>query len=151
TTPPPPSWRRVARLSSRPGWRGARPSARAPGSARATAARASICSATSARRRSPGGSRGCGSTRAAGSRGRPTRPTGATSPAAAGRVARLWVDASRSLPGRLDPATGRVELDAGDGDVLDALCEAVLARGGEVIPVAAEQLPSPTGAAAELR
>jgi len=71
--------------------------------------------------------------------------------AIAGRVARLWVDASRSLPGRLDPATGRVELDAGDGDVLDALCEAVLARGGEVIPVAAEQLPSPTGAAAELR
>jgi len=71
--------------------------------------------------------------------------------ALAGRVARLWVDASRALPGRLDPATGCIVAGVGDDDALDALCEAVLARGGEVIPVEAAQLPSPTGAAAELR
>jgi hypothetical protein len=71
--------------------------------------------------------------------------------AIAGRVQRLWVDAGRGLPGRLDPATGRVVAGTGDDDALDALCEAVLVRGGEVVPVDADQLPSPTGAAAELR
>jgi len=55
------------------------------------------------------------------------------------------------VPGRLDPETGRILPGAGDDDTLDALCEAVLARGGEVIPVSADQLPSPTGAAAALR
>lgn len=69
--------------------------------------------------------------------------------ALASRVQRLWVDATRSLPGRLDPAVGQ-PVD-GDGDVLEALCEHVLARGGEVIPVDGALLPSGTGAAAELR
>jgi hypothetical protein len=69
--------------------------------------------------------------------------------ALAGRVSRLWVDAARELPGSLDPVTGHVV--AGEGDALDALCEVVLARGGDVIPVEAAHLPSPTGAAAELR
>jgi hypothetical protein len=70
--------------------------------------------------------------------------------AAAGRVRRLWVDAARALPGRVDPHSGRVLEGAGDDDVLDALAELVLVRGGEVVPVAAASLPSATGAAAEL-
>jgi hypothetical protein len=68
-----------------------------------------------------------------------------------GRIARLWVDATRVVPGGLDPATGQLVPGHGDDDVLDALCEAVLVRGGEVVPVDAGLLPSPTGAAAELR
>jgi hypothetical protein len=71
--------------------------------------------------------------------------------ALAGRVSRLWVDATRAVPGRLDPTTGHVVPGRGDDDALDALCEAVLVRGGEVVPVDAASLPSPTGAAAELR
>jgi len=69
--------------------------------------------------------------------------------ALAGRVSRLWIDATRAVPGRLDPHTGQAV--AGDGDALDALCELVLARGGDVIPVDAAHLPSASGAAAELR
>jgi hypothetical protein len=71
--------------------------------------------------------------------------------ALAGRVLRLWVDAARALPGRIDPNTGQVVASEGADDVLDALCELVLARAGDVIPVEAGQLPSSTGAAAELR
>jgi hypothetical protein len=72
------------------------------------------------------------------------------SAALAGRVQRLWVDATRTLPGRLDPGTGRCRPDGPD-DLLDALSEAVLRRGGDVQPIEAERLPSPTGVAAELR
>lgn len=68
-----------------------------------------------------------------------------------GRVSRLWVDSTRSLPGRLDPTSARIVPGVGDDEVLDALCEAVLARGGEAVPIDAAHLPSPTGAAAELR
>lgn len=70
--------------------------------------------------------------------------------AVAGRVRRLWIDAARSIAGRIDPETGRVVAGGGDDDVLDALAEIVVARGGEVIPVAGSSLPSGTGAAAEL-
>ncbi|MEB2343281.1 MAG: hypothetical protein OZ948_00900 [Deltaproteobacteria bacterium] len=71
--------------------------------------------------------------------------------ALAGRVWRLWIDAERSLAGRLDPDTGCTLRGDGYGDALDALCELVLARGGEVIPVDAARLPSANGVAAELR
>ncbi len=70
--------------------------------------------------------------------------------ALAGRIQRLWVDATRSLPGSLDPATGRVQTDGSD-DLLDVLTEVVLRHGGDVQPIEAERLPSPTGVAAELR
>jgi len=65
-----------------------------------------------------------------------------------GRVRRLWVDAERSIPGRLDANGARIA-GAGDDDVLDAIVQVVLARGGEVIPLPAASLPS-SGAAAEL-
>jgi hypothetical protein len=70
--------------------------------------------------------------------------------AIAGRVRRLWLDAERRIAGRIDPQTGRTLEGAGDDDVLDALAELVLARGGEVIPVPAAALPSASGLAAEL-
>jgi len=71
--------------------------------------------------------------------------------ALAGRVQRLWVDATRAVPGRIDGQTGAVVPGSGDDDALDALAELVLARGGEVIPIDGARLPSATGAAAELR
>ena len=70
--------------------------------------------------------------------------------AVAGRVRRLWLDAERAIAGRIDRQSGRSTDAAGDDDVLDALAEIVLARGGEVIPVPASALPSATGVAAEL-
>jgi hypothetical protein len=72
--------------------------------------------------------------------------------AVAGRVRRLWLDAARRVRGRLDPATGRIDLvGAPDDDVLDALVEAVLVRGGEVVPVGPRAVGlGPTGLAAEL-
>ncbi len=73
-----------------------------------------------------------------------------TAAALAGRVARLWVDATRRLPGRLEATTGRCVPD-GENDVLDAIVELVLRHGGEVHPIDAGRLPSTTGAAAELR
>ena len=69
--------------------------------------------------------------------------------AVSGRVRRLWVDAEQGVPGRLD-AAGRVVAGSAADDALDGLVEAVLARGGEVIPMPAASLPSKTGAAAEL-
>lgn len=72
------------------------------------------------------------------------------SAALVGRVPRLWVDATRTLPGSLDPVSGRCRPDGPD-DLLDALSEAVLRRGGDVQPIEAERLPSPTGVVAELR
>jgi hypothetical protein len=73
------------------------------------------------------------------------------SAAVAGRVRRLWLDGDRALAGGVDPATGRTLPGAADEDVLEALAELVLSRGGEVRIVAGSNLPSPTGAAAELR
>jgi len=70
--------------------------------------------------------------------------------AVAGRVRRLWLDADRHIAGRIDRKTGRSLEGTGDDDVLDALAEIVLARGGEVIPVPATALPSATGVAADL-
>jgi hypothetical protein len=72
--------------------------------------------------------------------------------AVAGRVRRLWLDSARSSAGRLDPETGRIGPGAPDDDVFDALAEAVLVRGGDVIPLSAAAARSlaPTGIAAEL-
>lgn len=72
--------------------------------------------------------------------------------ALAGRVRRLIVDAGLRVPGRIDPATARsVPAGEADGDVLDALAAAVLARGGEVIVADPGEMPTDTGVAAELR
>lgn len=75
--------------------------------------------------------------------------------AAAGRVATLLLEAGRHLPGRVDPATGRIEpADLSHpeiDDVLDDLGDLVASKGGQVLVVPAERMPAPTGLAAIYR
>jgi hypothetical protein len=75
--------------------------------------------------------------------------------AIAGRIETLLIEADRLLPGRIDGASG--EIAPGDladpqvDDVLDDLGEYVLRKGGEVVIVPAERMPSRSGAAAIYR
>jgi AcrR family transcriptional regulator len=75
--------------------------------------------------------------------------------ALAGRVATLLVEADRTIPGRIDPATGLIE--EGDlshpeiEDMLDDLAEMVLRTKGEVVVVPTTRMPSTTGLAATYR
>jgi len=75
--------------------------------------------------------------------------------AVAGRVGTLLIEADRHIPGRIDYASGRIE--AGDlthpeiGDVLDDLGELVLKKGGQIVVVPAERMPTQTGIAAIYR
>lgn len=75
--------------------------------------------------------------------------------AVAGRIATLLIEAGREIPGRVDAATGKLqstdlshpEVD----DVLDDLGELMLSKGGEVVVVPSERMPTKTGAAATCR
>jgi hypothetical protein len=73
----------------------------------------------------------------------------------AGRVGLLMVEADRKVAGRFDPATGRVQFgklaDPDIDDLLDDLAEAVLKRGGDVVVVPRDRMPTDTGAAAIYR
>ena len=75
--------------------------------------------------------------------------------AAAGRVATLLIETDRQIAGRLDGATGRVEVaDLSHpqvDDLLDDLGELVGKMGGQVLVVPAEQMPGRTGLAATYR
>lgn len=75
--------------------------------------------------------------------------------AVAGRVETLLIDAERLFPGHIDATSGAIttaNLAHPDvDDVLDDLGEIVLKKGGEVIIVPAERMPSKTGAAAIYR
>ena len=75
--------------------------------------------------------------------------------AAAGRVATLLIESDRQIPGRLDSATGRVEVaDLGHpqvDDILDDLGELVGKMGGRVLVIPAEQMPGRTGLVATYR
>jgi hypothetical protein len=75
--------------------------------------------------------------------------------AVAGRVGSLLVDADRHVPGRLDPATGGVEFDDPAhpevDDLLDDLAELVLDKGGEVVVVPSDRMPTESGLAAVYR
>ena len=75
--------------------------------------------------------------------------------AIAGRVETLLIEADRLIPGRFDAATGAVAMAELDNprvdDLLDDLGEHVLRKGGEVIIVPAERMPTRTGAAAIYR
>jgi hypothetical protein len=79
----------------------------------------------------------------------------AASAAAAGRVGRLLIEAERVVPGKLDRATGRIEhVDLDDADVddlLDEVAELVLGKGGSVVVVPSERMPTETGLAAIYR
>ena len=72
-----------------------------------------------------------------------------------GRVETLLIEADRQIAGRLDGATGRVELsslsDPHTDDLLDDLGELVAQKGGTVLVIPAERMPSRTGLAAIYR
>lgn len=75
--------------------------------------------------------------------------------AVSGRVATLLIESDRQIAGRLDGATGRIEVaDLSDpqvDDLLDDLGEIVEQMGGRVVVVQAEQMPCRTGLAAIYR
>lgn len=74
---------------------------------------------------------------------------------AVGRVATLMIEAVRKIPGRIDSATGEIEF--GDlshpevDDVLDDLGELALKKGGQIVIVPAERMPTDTGIVAIYR
>lgn len=74
----------------------------------------------------------------------------------AGRVRTLLLEADRVVPGVIDRETGEIwpespALAGNTGDMLDDLVEMVLLRGGEVVVVPQERMPSSTGLAAVYR
>jgi hypothetical protein len=75
--------------------------------------------------------------------------------AVAGRVATLLIEADRQIPGRMDPVTGRIKFEdlahPEVDDLLDDLGELVLKRGGQVLVVPTERMPTGTGIAAIYR
>lgn len=77
------------------------------------------------------------------------------SAAASGRVDKLMVEADREIPGQIDASTGHLE--PGDithpetSDVLDDLAELVMNKGGQVVVVPHDRMPTGTGAAAIYR
>jgi len=75
--------------------------------------------------------------------------------AASGRVATLLIERDRHWPGRLDAATGRIEVgDLADpqvNDLLDDLGALVEGRGGQVLVLPKAQMPGLTGLAAIYR
>lgn len=72
-----------------------------------------------------------------------------------GRVETLLLDTARQVPGWIDSLSGTVTLgdmeDPHIDDVLDDLGEHVLARGGEVVMVPTDRMPTRTGLAAIYR
>ena len=75
--------------------------------------------------------------------------------AASGRVATLLVAANGQVPGRIDRATGRLIFDdlahPRVDDLLDDLGEIVLKKGGNVVVVPSDRMPTKSGAAAIYR
>ncbi len=75
--------------------------------------------------------------------------------AVAARVATLLVEAERRIPGRLNLATGEIQIgneaDAGVDDLLDDIAELVLKNGGQVVVVPKARMPGQSGAAAIYR
>ena len=72
-----------------------------------------------------------------------------------GRIATLLIEADRLIPGNIDAANGDLTLgkigDPEVDDLLDDLGELVLRKGGEVVIVPAERMPTKSGAAATYR
>ncbi|MDZ4734281.1 MAG: hypothetical protein SGJ16_11935 [Nitrospirota bacterium] len=75
--------------------------------------------------------------------------------AAAGRVATLLIEADRQIAGRLDSTTGQLDFEElrhpRVDDLLDDLGELVGQRGGRVLVIPAERMPTSTGVAAIYR
>jgi hypothetical protein len=72
-----------------------------------------------------------------------------------GRVDTLLIDAHREIPGRIQLPTGKVETDdlthPEVDDVLDDLASMVLKKGGKVLVLPHDRIPTETGVAAVLR
>lgn len=72
-----------------------------------------------------------------------------------GRVATLLIEARREIPGRIDAATGDIQLDnlthPEVDDLLDDLATLAVKMGGQVVIVPAERMPTKTGIAAIYR
>jgi len=75
--------------------------------------------------------------------------------AVSGRVMTLLVESDRVIPGHLDSFNGRIEFDdihhPQVDDLIDDLAELVLNKGGQVVVVPADRMPTATGAAAIYR
>ena len=75
--------------------------------------------------------------------------------AVAGRVATLLIEADRQIAGRINTTSGQIQFDdlgqPGVDDLLDDLGELVFKKGGRVVVVPAEQMPTQTGLAATYR
>lgn len=75
--------------------------------------------------------------------------------AVSGRVMTLLVEADRVIPGHLDSLNGHIEFaDINHpevDDLIDDLAELVLTKGGDVVVVPADRMPTATGAAAIYR
>ncbi|MEO6969791.1 MAG: hypothetical protein ABI217_02725 [Chthoniobacterales bacterium] len=75
--------------------------------------------------------------------------------AVAGRIGTLLIEADRIVPGRIDTATGEIELgELGDpevDDLLDDVAELVLKNSGEVVVVPTARMPGTNGIAAIYR
>ena len=75
--------------------------------------------------------------------------------AVSGRVMTLMVEADRVIPGHLDSLNGHIEFADIDhpqvDDLIDDLAELVLNKGGQVVVVPADRMPTATGAAAIYR
>lgn len=75
--------------------------------------------------------------------------------AVAGNVSLLLLDGRKFWPGQIDPDTGEILLYEGSGgsgrDALEEMGLTVLARGGEVIVLLPERMPSESGVAAIFR
>jgi hypothetical protein len=73
----------------------------------------------------------------------------------AGRVATLLIEAGREIPGRINAATGDIQLDnltlPDVDDALDDLAALALKMGGQTVIVPAERMPTKTGIAAIYR
>lgn len=72
----------------------------------------------------------------------------------ANQVETLLVDADRLIPGTLDRNTGAIEFKSAGlhvDDLLDDLAELVMSKGGEVVVVPSDRMPTTTGLAAIFR
>jgi hypothetical protein len=79
-----------------------------------------------------------------------------TQAASTGRVATLLLDATKHIPGYLDPLTGQLQYGSPEqesrlDDVLDETAERVLRMGGQVLVIPPGTMPSNTGIAAIYR
>jgi stalled ribosome rescue protein Dom34 len=71
------------------------------------------------------------------------------------RVETILIEENRILPGKVNRNTGKIEIGEIDnpdmGDILDELAELVLVKGGNVVIISKDKMPSLTGIAAIYR